>query len=383
MRKFIIITSVILGILAVLAGVYFAWLQTRTILTPPDTGQQSAGDGQQPTTDEQSLTTQKLKIISDQSVFSYWIFQGVTAQTVSTSTAMNSDRVFYISQEGKIFELNGESEAEVVVPEPIDNLQAVKSSADGKNIIIKFGDLNSPKFVIFNSEAKVFETLPDDISAAAFSPDSKKVVYLERTNGDLMVKDLANAKNKTAKITSFTQKDFDLDWISAQKIILVPKPSAFYSASAWMVDVQKKTINPLMNAVNGLMIGWSSDGEIGLEFSVQSAGQKGNLNLIDNQGLPEGNLNFVTFPDKCFISEPLMYCAVPEDMPSGAVLPDDYLKRAIYFKDSFYQIDTEQNSITEILAATDPFFDAVNLALTDGKLFFINRYDNNLYSLEL
>ncbi len=78
-----------------------------------------------------------------------------------------------------------------------------------------------------------------------------------------------------------------------------------------------------------------------------------------------------------------MYCAVPEDMPSGAVLPDDYLKRAIYFKDSFYQIDTEQNSITEILAATDPFFDAVNLALTDGKLFFINRYDNNLYSLEL
>lgn len=386
MKKFIIIISVILGILAILAGVYFAWLQTKTILKPPAAGQPTADGSQQPTTDEQSLVAQKLKIISDQPIFNYWIFQRAAApadETVSTSTPANNNKIFYISQEGKIFELNGEGEADIIAPDPIDNLRAVKSSFDGGRTIIEFGDLNSPKFVIFNSEKRVFETLPDDISAVTFSPDGKKIAYLERASGNLMVKDLASVKNKTTKIMSLSQKDFDLDWISTQKIVFAPRPSAFYSASAWAVDIQNKTISSLVSATDGLIIRWSSGGEIGLKFSVQSAGRKGSLNLINSQGLSEGDLNFITLPDKCFISEPAMYCAIPEDITSGGILPDDYLKRAIHFEDSFYQIDIIQNSITEILASTDLSLDAVNLALNDGRLLFINRYDNNLYSLEL
>ncbi len=386
MKKLIIIISAIFGILAILTGVFFAWKKTKTILTPPSGPVQSTTGVGQPTTTEQQVAVQKLKIISEQPIFGYWVFYPTatsTSKSVATSTLLNSQEIFYISQEGKIFGINKDNKAEAISLEQINNLQTIKNSADGKRVVIKFGDFISPKFIIFNSETKVFETLPDNISAAAFSPDGKKIVYLEQASRNLMIKDLVGTKPKTTKILSFSQKDFDLEWISTEKIILTPKPSAFYLASAWQVDIKNKTVNSFGGAANGLMIKWSISGKTGLEFYVQSAGGKNNLNLIDDQGLARGNLNFITFPNKCSIAEPKIYCAIPEGLPINSVLPDDYLKRAIYFKDSIYQIDTSQNSMAGILNITDPALDVIDLTLADGKLLFINRYDNNLYSLEL
>ena len=375
MKKIIIIISVILGIVAMGLGVYFAWQKTKTILTPPGIGQQPTASNQQSTTGEQQpAAAQKLKILSDQPIFDYWIFYPAATSTDS--------KIFYLSQDGKIFELkDGKSEA--VSSEPIGNIQMIKSSLDGKRVLIKFGDFISPKFIIFNTEAKVFELLPENITAAAFSPDAKKIAYLEKNSGNLMIKDLIGAKPKTVKVLSFNQKDFDLDWILAEKIVLTPKPSAFYRTSSWMIDINKKTLIALGTEVNGLMMKWSADGKAGLQFSSQSEGREGRLNLINEQGAVQAVLDFITLPDKCFISQPKIYCAVPESIPAKTVLPDDYLKRAVYFKDVFYQIDITQNSLSEILAGTEPTLDATRLNLVDNKLLFINRYDNGLYSLEL
>ena len=372
MKKIIIIISVILGIVAMGLGVYFAWKKTKTILTPPSAPSQPTSVGiTEPTAAERQLAAQKLKILSDQPIFDYWIY--------STS----SEQVFYVNQEGKIFKIKEDGNDEAITSEPIENLQTIKSSSDGKRVFIKSGDLVSPKFTIFNSETKIFELLPENITAAAFSPDAKKIAYLEKNSGNLMIKDLIGAKPKTVKVLSFNQKDFDLDWILAEKIVLTPKPSAFYRTSSWMIDINKKTLIALGTEVNGLMMKWSADGKAGLQFSSQSEGREGRLNLINEQGAVQAVLDFITLPDKCFISQPKIYCAVPESIPAKTVLPDDYLKRAVYFKDVFYQIDITQNSLSEILAGTEPTLDATRLNLVDNKLLFINRYDNGLYSLEL
>ncbi len=65
------------------------------------------------------------------------------------------------------------------------------------------------------------------------------------------------------------------------------------------------------------------------------------------------------------------------------ILPDDYLKRAVYFKDFIYQIDVSKNSFLEVFSASELVIDAVNLRISSNKLLFINRYDSRLYSLEL
>ena len=374
MKKIIIIISVILGIVAMGLGVYFAWKKTKTILTPPGIGQQPTASNQQSTTGEQQpAAAQKLKILSDQPIFDYWIY--------STS----SEQVFYVNQEGKIFKIKEDGNDEAITSEPIENLQTIKSSSDGKRVFIKSGDLVSPKFTIFNSETKIFELLPENITAAAFSPDAKKIAYLETKaiQSDLIIKDLVNLKQKPSWIISISQKDFDLDWISAEKIVLVPKSSAFYQASAWVIDTKKKTVSPLGAEVNGLMIKWSSNGKIGLQFSSQSEGREGRLNLINEQGLVQAGLDFITLPDKCLISDPKIYCAIPTSIPAKTVLPDDYLKRAVYFRDALYQIDISQNSLSGIFTETEPAIDAARLNLLDNKLLFINRYDSRLYSLEI
>jgi len=374
MKKIIIIISVILGIVAMGLGVYFAWKKTKTILTPPSAPSQPTSVGiTEPTAAERQLAAQKLKILSDQPIFDYWIY--------STS----SEQVFYVNQEGKIFKIKEDGNDEAITSEPIENLQTIKSSSDGKRVFIKSGDLVSPKFTIFNSETKIFELLPENITAAAFSPDAKKIAYLETKaiQSDLIIKDLVNLKQKPSWIISISQKDFDLDWISAEKIVLVPKSSAFYQASAWVIDTKKKTVSPLGAEVNGLMIKWSSNGKIGLQFSSQSEGREGRLNLINEQGLVQAGLDFITLPDKCLISDPKIYCAIPTSIPAKTVLPDDYLKRAVYFRDALYQIDISQNSLSGIFTETEPAIDAARLNLLDNKLLFINRYDSRLYSLEI
>ncbi len=244
MRKIIIIISIILVLAAVGFGVYFGWKNAQTILTPPtdSTPDQNPGAITIPQTPGISATpatdTSKLKTLSDNPVFDYWIF--------STSTGNN---VFYLSGVGKIFKaLDGQDEE--ITSEPILNLQKIYPSFDGKRVIIKYGDLNSPKFKIFNSETKIFEIFPENIAAANFSPDGKQIAYLGKS-GNLII--------QTKKIMTISQSDFDLEWILPEKIILTPKPSAFYAASAWVVDTKNKTIVPLVNELSGLMIEWSAD----------------------------------------------------------------------------------------------------------------------------
>jgi len=369
MRKIIIVTVVVLGVIAAGLGVYFAWKKTKAILTPPGINEQPAISDQQSavTGGQAGQAAQKLKVISDQPVFDYWIFD---------------NKVFYLSQQGKISELKG-NKSEVVSAEPILDLQVIKSSANGKRTLIKSGDAISPKFTIFNSEAKIFEIPPENIAAAAFSPDAKKIAYWEKNSGNLVVKDLADAKSKTTKIMTIFQKDFDLEWILPEKIVLAPKPSAFYRASAWVIDVKNKTLNVLGTGAEGLIIKWSASGKTGIQFSSRQGGRENRLNLINEQGMILADLDFITLPEKCLIADPQIYCAMPQNIPPKAVLPDDYFKRAIHFRDILYQIDVSQNSFSEILAGAEPALDVINLKLAGGKLFFINRYDSNLYQLEL
>ncbi len=65
------------------------------------------------------------------------------------------------------------------------------------------------------------------------------------------------------------------------------------------------------------------------------------------------------------------------------VLPDDYLKRAVYSNDFIYELDLEKNALLPVFEENKQPIDAINFELLGNKLFFINRYDNRLYQLEL
>ncbi len=397
-KKIIIITVIILCVIALGAGAYFAWQKTRTILTPPISPQNSV-DGKSisinnsANSSSSGAVASKLSVISDTAVYGYWVFNSNSSSTAvspsaSSTLKIQGSGVFYIGRDGIIYKVKADGADEALTLNPIENFQSLKSSFDGKRVIIKNNSAGIPKFVVYNSGNNIFESLPDKITAADFSPDGKKVAYFsanarDLNKSDLITKSLVDLKQKPATLLSLYQESFDLDWISQNKITLVPRPSAFYSASIWAVDAVKKTLNQLTAEKNGLIINWSSDGKIGLQFSSSMEGRNRILNLIDGQGEIKANLEFVTLPEKCFVSDPKIYCAIPEDIPDKSALPDAYLKNAIYSVDSFYQIDMVNNSFELIFDGSVSAIDAVNLKFTDGKLFFVNKYDNKLYVLEL
>lgn len=374
----LIIILIILG-----AAIYFGWQNLQVILNPPDSNSPSDNATTTitipivsdqvivTTTPDQPVPVAVLKpiSISDQPIFDYWVL-----------TAATSSKIFYINSGGQIMQVNDDSD-EPISSSAIQGLQSIKSSNDGRWVLIKAGEMNNPQFSIFNSETNIWQQL-NNVTAADFSPDNKKVAYLDTSN-NLMNKSLTSMKTKPAKIMAITQKDFDLEWLSADKILLVPKPSYKFTGQIWSINI-KGLVLSLIAEGPGLIINWADDGKSGIK-SVSLNKKSPEMSLIDDKGAMKASLDFKTTPDKCLTKQTKIYCAIPQGHNAlvDPSLPDDYLKRAVYFRDSIYVIDMVSNSYNQVFDGNEPVIDATHLSLVGNALLFINRYDNRLYKLEL
>ena len=369
MKKIIFILAIILLVAAVGVGIYFGWKKSKEILTPPSDDQQSVIDNQQFSTS--TILKPKLRIVSDQQVFDYFINQ--------------SSDVFYITSLGHIFKVN-ENKDELISDKNIENLIDVKADKNGARIIVKYGNSNSPKIDVFDIENKVWQLIGNgSVSAADFSPDSLKIIYVEKKNNgvsDLITKDLNLIKPKTTKIMSLSYLPFDLQWVNSDSILLISAPSAGYVGEIWQLDLKTKAIKIFANSF-GLMLKWPIGGDSGLLFNSA----KNQISLIDSNAKKKADIEILTLPDKCFINSTMIYCAVMQnysDVLPKPALPDDYFKKAFYSVDKIYAIGITDNSSEIILSNEElPIVDAVNLSLSGNNLLFINRYDDKVYSLEL
>lgn len=381
MKKLFIIIAVILIFSAIAFGVYFAWKKSKEILEPPVIDQRLTTNDLQPT----SEAGRKLKIISDQPTLAYWL----ATRTNADLTQINAE-IYYLNFNGQILKANEEGEDEIISDRQIENIQSVEANKDGAQIIVKYAvNSNVSRFEIYDLSKKTWQLI-QNISAVTFSPDGKKIAYLEHPNSalqmrpsELIIKDLTSAKPKITKILPLNQVDFDLKWILADKIILTPKPSNLISGEAWQIDLKKKTI-ALFAEGDGLMLNFAKDASWGLKSSSDFQ-KKLNLELIDANGVSKANLGFSTLPEKCLITASNLYCAISENYNTikEPSLPDDYLKKAVYFSDALYQISINENNFLGIFNESQPAIDAFNFEISDNRLFFINRYDNKIYGLEL
>lgn len=393
MKKKIIIAIIILGVIALLIGIYLAWKKSRQIVSPGTTlsplrqlfgggggggengnnlSEGNIGDLKNRDTSEQ--ITRKLKVLSDQPIFDYWVYSPNSTSSVD---------FYYFNKEGKIYKVK-DGDDKAIIKEPLAGLQYIKPQKGGQKVIIKSGSRTFPNFKIFDIETKIFESMPAGTTAATWSSDGQNMAYLQTNGGksDLIIESADYSKLEFNKIISFSGRDYDLAWPSAEKIFLIPKPSAFYETFAWAVDIKDKTISPAARD-SGLMVGWPGNGNAGLKFASRPERRENSFGLIDKQGLPLADLYFTSLPNKCFVSEVQLYCGVPVEIPENATLPDDYLKRAVFLNDTIYKIDLENNSTLQINPDSEIALDILNPTLNGNQFIFINRFDDKLYGLEL
>jgi len=207
------------------------------------------------------------------------------------------------------------------------------------------------------------------------SPDRTQSVSLEKETDGLNYLKITDKKTgKIKKVGRLNLEDVVLIWGKPDDVFIVEKPSALLPASAWAFNLKNKTLRSLVKNERGLTLIWSPQGQSSLKFS------EGRLFLIKDDGQTIA-LPFITLPNKCaFLNENKFYCALPRDIPPRTILPDDYLKHRMVSRDEILAVSLEPAETKTIFSEAVPF-DAFNLKIINGQLFFINRRDQRVYKI--
>lgn len=314
-----------------------------------------------------------LKILSDAPIFDYWF---------------NADKkeITAISQKGEILTVQEETD-QILNKQNIDNLYRLLPSPDGRQAIVAFGNPNHPQFTAYDIADNTWSPLPLEILKLQWLndwPNADNLMALTE-KPPFVALETFNLKNKN-ELSSFKNtiikdiglEDLEFNWISKSSVRFIEKPTHLYSGSLWSLDFKNQYFNKIA-AEPGLIVKWHPDGLWGIKFSSPN-----NFFAIDNKGTILKKWNFATFPDKCAFKENSLFCFIPDFINPGWKLPDDYLQNEFYVKDGLFKLGLEKdNKIEEILKSSDLPIDAQKVKIINGQIYFINRYDQKLYSFPL
>src|SRR3989344_1255810 len=228
--------------------------------------------------------------------------------------------------------------------------------------------------------------LPSDIQNITTSLADDMIAYMVLPNGEPILF-VARPDNTTIrKILAIPAPDFELSWPAANTIALKQKSSAYASSFLFTLNPSSKLLTRVLAQKEGLDVLWSPDGSRFLSLETRKEGTQiilGVVSLKDNNIIA---LPFATLPEKCAWApseKNTLFCAIPDSIPRGANLPDEWWQGAVSFSDALWRINIETGEQTQLLPAYQ--LDAINLFLSKDEsfLFFTNEKDGTLWSLRM
>lgn len=227
--------------------------------------------------------------------------------------------------------------------------------------------------------------LPADITAISLSPDKTQFFSI-----------IKNANGVTGTIKSFDETKTDQvftspfsewlpQWVTDKSIYLTTKPSYLASGSVYILNTTNGTLSKIFGGINGLTTLADNDGNFILYNASLNIGSK--LNVFDVKNHTSIDLGVYGLPEKCIWSPDNInvYCAIPNTIV-GTEYPDYWYQGLVSFTDYFVKINTKTKEVATLAnSQNETPIDATNLFLNKGedKLFFTNKKDSTLWSLDL
>ena len=406
MKRYLILGIIILAAAGLVAGGYLLRKNDSSAISPGQNNNQA----QNPPLDDGSKTgqgtgntgqglgglLQKSNQVAENLVKDYF----VDAQ----------GKIVFIQPDGRIFSSEGGSAVggaagdktpKTINSTAIGNLIDVSFSFDGKMVAARFGNLDKPQTSVFDIEKKAWVPLALDVQALAWSPEERQLAYLAKTAQGLTlgILDFSQKSIKPKDLISLHANDLILGWIKPGEVWLSEKPTSKIEGTLWSFNFSTKTLTKVIDQQKGLETIWNAGGALALKSSGNQ------LEIIDRRGNLSRRLAFRTLLSKCVfffemknattttaatgtkksalpqvIKEEYLNCAIPTDATQlqGYSLPDDYYKKAVFTEDNIYQIELSSGDITPLFVGDG--VDAINLKRVGQKIYFINRFDNKLYS---
>lgn len=371
--------SVFFVFLLVLWGVYALFLSV------PDTADQGAGN--EPAQDESAMDTKgedafpKIEAVA-------------TNQVVSPGLSGDGKTIYFIEKDtGYIFRYDTETKTkEVAVDYDLPGVITASWPGRGTEVIVKSEGATGPVFRLFDVRSQEPIQLKDGLQYVVWDALSDRIIYsYSDKDGNTTLntagsggqdwKSIAKLPSSSVRLATVPQSPLVSYWYPPLNTRLTPLTTISLS------NGEEKTIFAGKYGADYL---WSPRGDRALMSWVpEKNGSRLALATINSNGGNYTDLNFPTMVSKCVWSKDnvTVYCAHPGTFPSGTVLPEDYDRKHVYTTDAFWKINTqtgEQERIVE-LQNINQEYDAADLFLSgnESKLFFVNRRDDILYSIEL
>ncbi len=368
MKKIILI---VLIFIVLFGGFYFFYMRGGEVLNNETQNNNLPGSSttqnNKPNSNTTKTTTSKYKKIAGD-VFAY---------------SIKDDGVYYVRNDGKIYFLEGSLDPQEISNYGIDNLSEIKISSDNSYLLASYRDNNNYKFPYFDFKKREWTPLPDGIISADISPTSKELIYLlEKSSGNVLyIKDLV--KNQTKELAKINLSDVDLKWLDAQRIVFMEKESRNIASRIWLFNLKTKELQLINgNGEKRLLVNWFNNNAFALKFSEKD--QKGSLSFINKDLIEISQESLSTLPNKCgYLNDKTMLCGVFKEIPAGVFLPDDYMKKSFYSDDDLYLWNPSTGNKKMIPTGIISQIDITQIRATGTKAYFVNRFDNSLYQINI
>lgn len=228
------------------------------------------------------------------------------------------------------------------------------------------------------------EFLVQDISDFSVSKDKTKFFYItENSSGTIgTIGEFGATKRNNVFSSPFTE--WLSEWDGNQKIYLTTKPSYTATGSMFSLNTTNKTISKILGGVLGLTTSISPKGSLVLYSTSTETGPR--LSVFDISKHTTKDLNTYGLPEKCVWSNDNInvYCAIPSVI-IGNQYPDLWYQGLVSFDDYFVKINTQTGDKSTLSNKGEKSLDGTYLFLDteERSLFFINKKDSTLWSLDL
>jgi hypothetical protein len=414
MRRTIIIIGIVILLAILSIGLYFLFFASKPASTTgtsgttgslPVTGNQTGNSSGNSGANTSGLGNnnsptigQNFGVVASSSVLDYFV------SPVGAVTTINTDGT--ISQTS-----NGQSS--VLSQLAIQNILSASFSYDGTKAFVSFGNPTTPQTSVFDIASKAWVSLPVGMQSPAWSPSDYRIAYATtNANGAQTFFTIDASKAKPTQVAAITlhAQGLAVAWPAKNELAFYTKPSAYSAGTILAFNIQNKNLTPIASEIYGLMAEWNttaqSNGSVpaALIFSSGQSGIGGSLELTNSGGAMIQNLTFSTLPSKCTFaittstiaqtsssstptatSTTYLFCGVPNDQDqfSMAHLPDDYDQMALFTTDSLYRINLSTGAVDTVLGTASNNIDASDVKFFNNALFFVNRYDQKLYTVSI
>ncbi len=390
-RKIIILSFV--GIVCV-AGLYFAWkvvfgtpieqkVTTDGGINTLPSGNVNmpngeTGSGSEATTSEDVSTSSDvlgdklptLEKLSDQEIVFYWVNK-------------KTGEIFYTTADGNIY-LSKTGGDQKISPQAVGTMYTLLPNQTGEKVIASFGDKTSPQSGIFDVIDKTWKPLSSDVVSAVWGSSEKKIFGIVKSGNKKDLVEINIEKNPPIYkilLKDFVLNDVFLSVVPTDRILILEKPSGFYSPRAWEFNPKNLSLSLIIQGERGSVFGFSRDNK-NIFFSVPSKKQ---LGIVTNSLKTTTYADFFTIPDKCDLLATTTYCFVPEEQDDYVGFFDSYEQRKIFTTDTLmkFNLSTKEIGVLNASGSLSYKTDASGVMFFDNYIYFKNRFDNILYRLDI